>query len=171
LSPTEVLAQYADKCLQHLQIKCLNSSLALFIVRIVTMANVFTIDIANYIQRYIKTCDLMSLVEQERKLFQSGKVATYMPAVLQNIVGLSRKQGVQPEILAQRLVHTMKWVQNVLMHSEAEITNFSRITKDVVAQLVNNKFELKTNLNENGEVEIEAEQAVRVQQGRRCLIL
>ncbi len=141
-----VFEDYAAECLNLLKVDVINKSLALFIVRIANMANIFNPSDANQIRSAIQEHQLMEVIDAHQQVFTKC-IATYVPEFLQNIA----QEASSSKHLS--LIKALAWVTKVLGESTTPITSFRTADQSVRQTLLAHDFECKFKINEQGELE------------------
>lgn len=144
----DVLAEYSQDCLKKLAITIHNPRVAIFIMKLANMTNIFdkenVAEIYNCIKKenFLGACDLDYTVFYDLK-----KIATYVPGFLQNVY----HQAPEGEKIAC-IVKALHWANTVIESSVHTTTSFRTVDKVQCKMLMDNNFEVYHSINEKGEI-------------------
>ncbi len=143
-SDSDVLANYSQACVQALGLDIQNPFIALFMVRLLNMANLFNPKAASELREVIKGIDYES-IQNHADVFNAGKTVTYLPALLQNAYKLTHDISILPKALL--------WASQVVEQSTYSIVSLRLVSGELLSQLVSSNFsDNNWSLNEKGEI-------------------
>ncbi|MBN1684617.1 MAG: hypothetical protein JW855_04195 [Gammaproteobacteria bacterium] len=148
---TDILHTYCQSCLQYLGIEIGASNLAIYLVRLMLLTNLFNPNFAKKFKKYLEEELISQTIQTHYEVFASHKTATYLPAFFQNIVDVLSQMELQSD-LRPTLIEAMDWLNHTINQSQNSNISFRRMGKKEVKKLIEKRFSCDGEINEHGEV-------------------